>query len=444
MGTWKKVKIWLISVQEYLNKPPILCNLAIKSMSNYEKEINMLDLRGSKSSIDLATSNSSLMSPVDSGVHIQDSTYDMEQSLDDKEVDIDFLNGNVPETVMLRKHKKNTKRHVSFHEDIIYKSPEKCRKLKWDSENLRYSWSGEEIDSSILKEADFSEMKLSEHKNNIPMKGFDIHERGVPEGEETPSELEQLKLTSKPQKSVVVKRFLQSIKNQSRLKNISTKYNCMTYNYNFKKLKIDSNLVAEVNAEIKRELDNKPKVLISKNEVILNPIMVKEMIRNQSIYKSYKLRDYLFIITNNNVYLINKNLEVKRIHFKNLIKIVVFPDAHAFSIYESDEEFHSFITGEAELTNEVLGKLEFSMRKNQFNPPEFCILNFEYFSFVKKTLIEKLAISKKEDLVYCGTIHLDKENDLLHSVLPSSKRGFLMYRHLQSNKGWIPGDFCLK
>lgn len=402
-----------------------------------------LNLNESKSSIDLTTSSTSLTSPVDSGVHTQESTSDMDQLLNDKQTDIDFLNGNITETVLLRKRKKNTKRHVSFHEDIIYKSPDKCRKLKWDSENLRYSWSGEQIDSSILKEPDFLDMKLkcdTEEKNLL--KNLDMKERGTPEGEETPSDLEIYKLNNSSQKSAIVKRFLLSIKKQSKIKQLCKKY--QPTNSGFKKYELDSNLISEINNEVDRELKTQPKSLISKYEVHMNPLMVKDMIQNQKIYKAYELKNYLFIITNSNVYLINRSLEMKRISFKDLWKVVVYPDSHVFLIYESEEEFYIFITGNEELTNEVLGRLEYSMRRNQYDPPQFFMLSHSDMSVVYRHLVENLVIEKKEELVYCGAIFLDKEHDLLSTVLPTSKRGFLMYRDLRNGDNWIPGDFHLK
>ncbi|KAK6617409.1 hypothetical protein RUM43_014418 [Polyplax serrata] len=428
---------------EYVNKSPTSCILGTKI--SCDKKVGVLNLNESRSSMDLGTSSSSLTSPVDSGVHIPDSSSDLEN----KEVDIDFLNGNISETVLLRKQKKNAKRHVSFHEDIIYKSPEKCRKLKWDSENLRYSWSGEEIDSAVLKESDFSEIKLQGHnKCSTPYKGYEMTERGAPEGEETPLEVELTQQQHKSQKPIMVKRFLQSIRNQQRPKHHCKSLNCTKCN--FKLLKVDLNLISEINDEIKKEMECRPKNTTTKYEVNTNAAMMKEMIRNQLIYKSYRLQDYLFIITNCNLYLINRNLEMKRIHFRNLKRVIVYPDLHVFKIIESDidsdneVEENLFITGNAELTNEVLGRLEYSMRRNQFDLPHFCHLDHSYFSFVKKSLVEQLALGRNENFLYCGAINLYKENDLLNIVLPSSKRGFLMYRHIQASELWIPGDFYMK
>mgnify|MGYP006952282905 FL=1 len=135
---------------------------------------------------------------------------------------------------------------------------------------------------------------------------------------------------------------------------------------------------------------------------------------------------------------------MKRINLKNYLKIVVYPDSHAFSIYEYDNELHTFITGDGELTNEVLGKLEFLIRRNQLEFPQFYFLDYNDFKFVKNNFVEKLVVDKKDDILYCGAVHLDKENDLTNSILPNSKRGFLMYRFLQGGDGWIPGDFCLR
>lgn len=58
------------------------------------------------------------------------------------------MNGNLP-SVVLRRKAKDAQRHVSFHEDSLAKSPGQ-RKLKWDVENCRYSWAGEDLDALKL------------------------------------------------------------------------------------------------------------------------------------------------------------------------------------------------------------------------------------------------------------------------------------------------------
>lgn len=319
---------------------------------------------------------------------------------------------------------------MSFHEDIIYKSPEKCRKLKWDSENLRYSWSGEEID---FCESDFKPEIVSSPKV------LDINERGVPEGEETPNNLEDIKQI-KTQKSIIVKRFLQSITKQSKIKQLSKKYNHNSYQLITGK--VDANLVNEINQEIKCEFDSQKKYS-SKFEIQLKESVINEVLRmDDNVYKAYQLRDFLFIIATKNIYLINKNLEAKIINFGDVRKILVYADSHKFLLLES--KLHTLVTGDEELTEELLGRLELAMRRNRSELPTFYKLDHEDMRFMKKSLVEKMAMGKYDRLTYCAPVRFERENDLLESATPSSKRGFLMYRDRRTKEGWVPGDFLLK
>ncbi|KAL0277819.1 UNVERIFIED_CONTAM: hypothetical protein PYX00_004971 [Menopon gallinae] len=423
---------------DFINKPPSYCNFSAKVIKEDDVKLKFKNLSTSKSSI--TASSSSLISPVDSGVHIHDSSSDMEQLSEDKTIDIDFLNGNIPETVMRRKNKKDTKRHVSFHEDIIYKSPDKCRKLKWDCENLRYSWSGEDLDSSIIVDTDFSEIKSQMECSKM----LDINERGAPEGEETPCNLENLKRIGKTQKSVIVKRFLQSINKQSKIKQLSKKYNHVATPYQFCKINIDKDLVSEVNKEIESECENHWKSDASTYEVSLNLNMISQMIRHECIYKAYQLRDYLFIITDSNIYLINKLLEMKKIMLENVKYVVICPDSHIFWLWELKKRFHKFVTADEELTHEIMGRLELCMRRNHFELPEFRILSHNELRYLKRQLVSRCVIEQSENFVYCGVIYLEKEMEAIELCSASSKRGFLMYRDQRLSDSWEPGDFLLK
>lgn len=373
-------------------------------------------------------------------MHIQDSNSDVEQLTEDKTIDIDFLNGNIPETVIRRKNKKDTKRHVSFHEDIIYKSPDKCRKLKWDCENLRYSWSGEDLDSSIIVDTDFSEIRSQMESSKI----LDINERGVPEGEETPCNLENLKRFDKTQKSIIVKRFLQSINKQSKIKQLSKKYNNMAPAYQYFKINIDKELVSEVNREIESECEKHWKSSIAKHEVSLNLNIISQMIRHECIYKAYQLRDYLLIITDSNIYLINKLLEMRKIGLEGLKYVIICPDSHIFWLWECKEKLHKLVTGDEELTHEIMGRLELCMRRNHFELPEFRILMHNDLRNLKRQLVSRCIIEESENFVYCGVINLEREMESVEMCRTSSKRGFLMYRDQRIGDGWEAGDFLLK
>lgn len=136
------------------------------------------------------------------------------------------------------------------------------------------------------------------------------------------------------------------------------------------------------------------------------------------------------------------------IPYTELHFILIGPNKQTIYVSNTNKTLHYMIlTGDAEQTNQIIGRVEYAMRKDPNKPrlPAIKELTLTDLGQLRQSIHEQTSVTKDEDFYHYSLINIqDDQVSPPSTPLGPFREGFLMYRKAQTDYRWQFAYFILK